>query len=288
MRKFKLWNEEVTEFIDMSSDKCFAKDPDGLGIEMKLDIVESDNGYYLQNRKESNTPIAFTLIFGIKGNAYESYDNFTGFINQYPKLVLEYQTNDQTLYRDVYLQRLGKSEKTIYNTLECKVTLLPISPWYIPKIIEADYTYSSAYGNQFYNIDIEHNSGDSPINVEISVSNGTNNQFYGARITVDNRVYYPNGTMWKSNETQVVDFPNRQFFKISYSGVSNILKVNTVDKKLQLIRGDGVIENLYGVHDLSKQSFLYLRNGTNNIAINPSGTLINASLHIKITYRRYV
>jgi hypothetical protein len=88
MRKFKLWNNDKTQSIDLIDRKHFATNPEGLGLENDLTFVETNKGSYLDKYKMMNNDISFTMLF----NGYNSYDTLRKFISGNGKnsFVLEY------------------------------------------------------------------------------------------------------------------------------------------------------------------------------------------------------
>lgn len=127
MRTFKLWNK-FNEFISLSSDGILVESISGLGLSFNL-ILNNSRVSHVADKFEN---IVFDLYFGIKSNAYEKYAALQAFImeNGRNSLKLEYSLGTTTVYADIYLKTLTKSQKTKDNVLYEKITFERTSYWY--------------------------------------------------------------------------------------------------------------------------------------------------------------
>lgn len=128
MREFKLWNHDKTTSFDFKAHGILITDVSGLGIGYAATI---SNGAVVSYDKEFDQ-ISLLANFGIKYNAYTAFNEFAAFISDNGKksLILEYSVNERTVYADVWLSRMPKSQKTNFNILSETLTFTRTSYWY--------------------------------------------------------------------------------------------------------------------------------------------------------------
>lgn len=128
MRQFKLWNHLKTESFDFVANGCLISDISGLGLSFKTAI----NNRVVVGHEREFDEISMLLNFGLQSNAYTSFNGFANFIsaNGRHPFVLEYSVNGRTLLSDVWIKRVPKSQKTMYNILSEKILFTRISHWY--------------------------------------------------------------------------------------------------------------------------------------------------------------
>lgn len=128
MRQFKIWNHDRTEAFDFKTHGCLITEVSGLGIKFSTALA---NGVVVDFRKEFED-ITLMANFGIKANAYTAFTNFATFIsaNGKNKLVLEYSVNGRTLFADVWINRIPKTQKTNFNILTETIVFTRLSYWY--------------------------------------------------------------------------------------------------------------------------------------------------------------
>ncbi len=139
MRTFKLWNKQKSASYDLSAG-ALVSDVKGLGL--KFNKIRT-NGV-VTAVETTYDPITLGLNFGHDANAYTAFNTFMNFIrdNGRNKFILEYQANNRTLYADVWMTNIPKSQKTSYNLIQETLELERETHWYTIKsgAIPADPT----------------------------------------------------------------------------------------------------------------------------------------------------
>jgi len=129
MRQFKLWNYNKSASFDFASQGIIITEVAGLGINYSAAF---NNRALVQYEREFE-PITLLANFGINANAYTAFTTLANFIitNGKNNLVLEYHVNDRTVYADVWLTRMPKSQKTNFNILAESLQFTRVTPWYV-------------------------------------------------------------------------------------------------------------------------------------------------------------
>lgn len=127
MRTFKLWDTHKSASYDLSAG-TLVSEVKGLGI--KFNTIKT-NGV-VTAVETAYDPITLGLNFGHNVNAYTAFNQFMNFIrdNGRNKFILEYQANNRTLYADVWISTIPKSQKTSYNMIQETLELERESHWY--------------------------------------------------------------------------------------------------------------------------------------------------------------
>lgn len=124
MRKFRLYDRNLTEYIDLNAD-VLAERPKGLGT--KYSYKKYENQIY--GEEKIYEPIIMQLHF-LK-NSYQQYYNFIKFIHkQNNQLTLGYSYDGNYRYCDVYAEQISKTEKTNFGILSEPITFARLSKWY--------------------------------------------------------------------------------------------------------------------------------------------------------------
>lgn len=128
MRQFKLWNYNRTSSFDFRAQGIIITDVAGLGISYSATFNERAVVTY----DREYDPITLLANFGVNANAYTAFTGLANFITTNGKnnLVLEYTVNGRTLYTDVWLVRMPKSQKTNFNILSETLQFTRTTPWY--------------------------------------------------------------------------------------------------------------------------------------------------------------
>lgn len=128
MRRFKLFNFNMSASFDFDAQDCIISDISGLGNNYD---IEDTNGR-VTNMISNFPDISFLINFGISTNAYTAYNTFVNFIssNGKRKLILEYTINGRTIYAEVWIRTLPKTQKTEFNILSETVLFTRKSYWY--------------------------------------------------------------------------------------------------------------------------------------------------------------
>lgn len=139
MRQFKLWNSKRTEAFDFTSSGCLITDVADLGIRFQTTIANS----VVVDYKKEFEDITLKVNFGINTNPYTIFSTFASFVasNGRNPFVLEYSVNQKTLYTDVWMKQIPKSQKTSFNILTETLVFTRISYWYT--IVSGNLTTTS-------------------------------------------------------------------------------------------------------------------------------------------------
>lgn len=131
MRKFYLQNNFGERLSLVEAGVLWLNHPDGLGMTMDKSYASVLPGFFLETRSdEAQDPITGTLVFRQK-NTYEAFIKVADWIFRAQALTLiycPYGTNEYK--RDINIDHIGKSEKTLSSFLECPVIFTPLTPWY--------------------------------------------------------------------------------------------------------------------------------------------------------------
>ena len=133
-RKFSIVNGDGVIW-DLMDPNFFAKDPEGLGININHTYVTEGNSYKKIKSEIQNGDISLTLMIGGM-DPYLSYLEFCHFLNKHP-LQLRYEISgpfDERNYiylRDIEIGELPKEEINKWGILEPTIKLDKTSPWYV-------------------------------------------------------------------------------------------------------------------------------------------------------------
>lgn len=188
MRKFYL-EDQKGERIPLNNETgIFLYNPEGLGIEYSHDYGESGSGFFMRIKDGiSQLESSFTLVFepgemlvqydestaivgeaiagiAIVGNApnitiespYERYKKFLDWIYAAEELYFIYcPYGDNEYYKHIEIRSIEKTEYDKYGSLQPRVTIVPLTPWYLPapihisfgeeqeNVMRHDFTYTS-------------------------------------------------------------------------------------------------------------------------------------------------
>ena len=182
MRKFYL-EDQNGERIPLNNETgIFLYDPEGLGIEYSHDYGESGSGFFMRIKDGvSQLETSFTLVFvpgemlvehdgsrAIAGEAiagvaivgdvppihiespYERYKKFLDWIYKAEELYFIYKPyGDTEYYKHIEIRSIEKTEYDKYGSLQPKVTIVPLTPWYLPNPIDINFGVSSDNAMRF-------------------------------------------------------------------------------------------------------------------------------------------
>lgn len=253
MRKLKLWNNNRTQSIDLSTKNYLLSDVSGLGTNYSINEINSTVGAIIPSFED----ISLLLYFGIEGNAYSIYKDFMDFIvaNGFKNFVLEYQPGASKRYCDVFVRNVPKTQKTNYNVLSETVVLKRISPWYEFVEIVAPgegLSFETAIVNNYY----------LPLNVNLYVELGFEGMAFPFIVT-------------KNTGEEVLRI--EVTLKTSHS-----LTINSETKEAyytNTITQEKI--NAYDSIDHTHESFIILERGNYNLQ-DPNGTPLT------LTYKKWV
>lgn len=195
MRKFYLENQ-IGERIPLNNETgIFLYEPEGLGIEYNHSYGESGSGFFLRVKDGvSQLETSFTLVFvpgemlttdtgnrAIAGEAvagiaivgevpdlviespYERYKKFLDWIYTAEELFFIYCPYGQDeYYRHIEIKSIEKTELDKYGSLQPTVSVLPMTPWYLPAPININFGEDQTNAMRFtytYNDDLIYGVG---------------------------------------------------------------------------------------------------------------------------------
>lgn len=148
-RRFTLMNGSGEE-LDLLTKDLFFHDPKGLGYERDDDYRRIGNRWVIVSQHFSQTPITGTIAFLVNENAtlsegqsiletpYIEYFRFIKFTQDYPlTLLYKPEATNPVVPANRRLVRLSKVEKTEinkYGYLDINIELLPLTPWFRPRV----------------------------------------------------------------------------------------------------------------------------------------------------------
>lgn len=157
VRNFRILNAN-NQYIDLLSLDSFARNPDGLGLDIETSFYQSFNSYSEVAKASKQAEMKFDIIFGyISKKAYLKYNQVLLFLNV-GGLKLEYTVPDVGVFiRDVTVSSLTKTEKDEYNVLQETLTLQGLTPWYswiqltqaFDPVINAGIIYDDSVGLKY-------------------------------------------------------------------------------------------------------------------------------------------
>lgn len=129
IRFFALENEYGNRLNLNSPKNGIFTEPEGLGYEINATYSKIGSSFIQNFMQDKQQTISGTIVFG-GVNAYQGYQNFTGFINSSLKIKLLYKTDAGEYYRDIDVISLGKTEITQKMVMECPVRFICKSLFY--------------------------------------------------------------------------------------------------------------------------------------------------------------
>lgn len=264
MRSFNL----KTAAMPMDGRLIAIADVNNIGLDNKIDLVETYDSVYAKNVKSSYADIVFKLIImgGNVENPYLLYNSYAERIAENAINVLEYSDGLQTLYRDTIVKRFSKTQKNEFNVLDCELVLTPVSMWYTKT--ESNLTLNIAH-------EIRGNGKQCPLTITIKSYSLTNPniKLLKSGVTIQ-EIAFSDITLSTGNinvkDHLVIDGTNK---KITYNDVDNSLW--------------GI--NAYDNTDKTKNSFIIIPSDFSiyNLLVT-SATGSQSEVIIELNYRSYV
>lgn len=148
MRLFYLEDQKGERIPLNNENGIFLYNPSGLGFEYSHDYSESGTGFFMHVKDGINqTEIGFAFVFppkefanGSPDSPYERYRNLIDWIYKAEELYLiycPYAPNEY--YKRVEIQTIEKTELDRYGALQCNISVLPLTPWYLPAPIHINF-----------------------------------------------------------------------------------------------------------------------------------------------------
>lgn len=206
MRKFYL-EDQKGERVPLNNETgIFLYQPEGLGIEYSHDYGESGSGFFIRIKDGvSQLDTSFTLVFppgemlveydgsrALAGEAivgialvgdvpeitiespYERYKKFLDWIYRAEELYFIYKPyGNNEYYKHIEIRSIEKTEYDEYGSLQPKVTITPLTPWYLPNPIHINFGEDSENAMRFdyvYNDELVYGIGNQDYMAEVEAS----------------------------------------------------------------------------------------------------------------------
>lgn len=133
IRKLSLQNAAGERFCLDGTDGVFASNLVGFGFSLNPELTDLSRGFFknIGSEYEPQQQIPFTVTF--TRNAYQVYRRFVDWLASAASLKLVYQPyGDTEFFRDVSLNYVQKSELNAVRWLEVPVSVVCLTPWYLP------------------------------------------------------------------------------------------------------------------------------------------------------------
>lgn len=252
MRKFDLWNSDRSANFNFAEEGVVITTVAGLGLEFSASF--SDQA--VVNYEREFEQISLLANFGVNKNAYTAFKNLADFINANGKrnLVLEYTVNDRTVYADVWLVRMPKTQKTNFNILSETLQFTRTTPW-----------YTKASGTVTATAQYLSNTTITDIAVKISIRGATSSDF---KLILKRAAASATECEIRLNNTLLSD---------------NLLSIDAENKKVELKTiSNGAVTNGYNQLNKAYDSFIVIPTGT--FQIYYTGT----AAEVKYEFKRWV
>ncbi len=129
IRKFSLKNSK-NEVVSLNDFDLFAHDPEGLGLSLSNEYVNTDLDFILNKTSANQGVLSVHMLFGaIDEKYYEDFRKFAVFLNYQP-LELIYETDAGKFSRGCRLKEMTKSEIKDPTVIDETMTLEFLTPWY--------------------------------------------------------------------------------------------------------------------------------------------------------------
>lgn len=155
MRKFYFENEAGERIRLNNEDGIFLYAPGGLGVEFSHEYGKSGGDGFFRRNKFSTTQLGpeFTLLFDPnKVDPYAKFQELLGWFASSAELYFVYSPSgeeNKEYYRRINIQRIEKSEIDTYGSLRTPMTVLLLTPWFLPIPFSATFGSTSAYAKRY-------------------------------------------------------------------------------------------------------------------------------------------
>lgn len=264
MREFTLHTYDKTRSFGLNELSAFATSPTGLGNTFEVSYKESNDGKYPTNVKPKFDPISLKIYFNADGsNGYTNYKGLATFLAYCgkEKFILEYNDGVTDKYADVIFKGLTKTEITDEGVFCETLTLERQTYWY--ETINEEFVFAETDLDPVFPLAFPFGFQGSTFTTEKTLQNlfFESAPIYikiSGSITNDLRIYIKNAQSETVAEIAMsTDLP-----------LGTIIDIDPLDKKITITYQDNTKENGYGLTDKTKQSFLYLPQGTYTLGAN--------------------
>ena len=284
MRRFGLITGSGKE-IDITSDKIFFYQPDGLGYEENLSYRRIGHQYSLLDRYQEQGEISGNIIFMGK----KPYSQFKTFVYDTYRsgLILTYTTDEgSTVYkRNVVISSLQKTELNLGGYLDCPITFKASTPWYlevaynsVPVRItgnngwkwETNTTWANGTGPHAGSIPFK-----STVDMEVEFSVSTQ-MISPCALVIEGPISKPRwehvvGSKVYADGGMECNIANHEFLVVDSRSIPYSIKVygEAIEDGVYIGKPDydNVLRNVYSYSDFSTDRFIQLRRGRNKVRV---------------------
>lgn len=281
MREFTLHTYDKSQSFGLNRTSTLAASPTGLGNAFDISYKDSDNGKFITNVKPNFDQIVLKVYFNADGSSgYANYKSFATFLARCGKgkFIFEYNDGVTDKYTDVILKSITKTEITDEGVFCETLTLERQTFWY--ETIDEDFIFEELEIEPVFPLSFPFGFQGSMFTTEKTLQNFffESAPIYikiSGSITNNLSIYIKNDQNEKVAEIAIsTDLPN---------GAK--IEIDPQQKKIIIFYMDGTTANGYDLTDKTKQSFLYLPQGTYTLGAN---IIRGGNGKIEISIKRYL
>lgn len=284
MRRFGLITGSGKD-IDITSEKIFFYQPEGLGYEENLSYTRVGRQYVLVDRYQEQGEISGNIIFMGK----KPYSQFRTFVYDTYRsgLILTYTVDEgQTIYkRNVVISSIQKTELNLGGYLDCPITFKASTPWYlelayntVPTKLSGNLGWEWEENTTWANGTGPH-AGSIPfrptvdMNLEISVSS---QMISPCALVIEGPINKPRwehsiGSKIYADGGMQCNIANHEYLVVDSRTIPYSIKVYGEAQEDGAYIGkpdyDNLLRNVYANSDFSTDRFIQLRRGKNKIHV---------------------
>lgn len=147
MRLFYFENQKGERIPLNNENGIFLYQPEGLGVEYSNNYGNSGVGFFICVKNDiSQGDISFTLVYPPgEESPYARYRTLMDWLFTSEEIYFVYCPYGTTeYYRHVEVHSIEKSELDQYGSLQTSMSLMPLTPWYIPSPIKINFGEETA------------------------------------------------------------------------------------------------------------------------------------------------
>lgn len=275
VRHFTLINS-LGQSYDLTNTQALLTDPKGLGMKRQNTYRKLGSRFFLIRAERAQTAFEGEIVF-TPPDAYIKYNEFMDFLAREP-LVLEYKPidnydyyryrgrfpdHDFIYYQSVMIREVQKGELTTYGTLEVKIQLDPMTPWY--RIVSASSIRDENDQGLTWEVTSDwpftwelHSGRNLHLNADCQIPSPCRLLIPGPIVDPEWK-HYVNGSLVATGKVKC-SIPDEHYLSVDNTGeTSKMVIINT--------SGDE-INDVYPDSDFSTKRFIEIQNGSNYIAVN--------------------
>lgn len=282
MRNFYLHTIDKSKTFNLNTPSALAAEPTGLGNAFATEYKDSNDGKHLVNVKPSFDPIKLKVYFNSDGsNGYVNYKSLMSFLAMCgtSSFLFEYDDGVTNKFCEVVSKTMPKSEINDEGIFAEEFTFERQTFWY--EEIEQSFSLKKTQNEMGYPLQFPFSFEGVTFTKEYLIKN----QFFikspvditiKGKITNNVQVYIKDATTGEIVSQIQLSTGNSE---------GTVITIRPTTKKILVEDSDGNITNGYGLTDKTKQSFLYLPQGSYYIGSNMND---EDTGEITISIKRYL